>query len=335
MNTNRTPKILIVSLHFITFIKQDLEILNKHYKVMTYLYKSEKNAGKNLIKFLITHRKEYDLTYIWFADMHATITVILSKLLGKKCVVIAGGYDAKYLPEIGYGLLSNWKNRLYGRLHFGLADIVLVVDNSLKKDILRLGLSGKNIRVLPTGYDSVFWHMDGKKEKLSILTVSNASNITTAKVKGIDRIIKIARYLPDVKFKIIGLTPKLVDKLGIESSENISVYPFISQKDLLAHYQKASVYLQLSRSEGLPNALCEAMLCECVPVGTRVGGIPTAIGDVGYYVPEEDMKEAADTIIMALKDDESGKIARERIENIFPAQKREKNIVDLINKLSH
>ena len=42
--------------------------------------------------------------------------------------------------------------------------------------------------------------------------------------------------------------------------------------------------------EGLPNALCEAMLCECVPVGTDVQGIRTAMGDAGFYVPYGDRK---------------------------------------------
>ena len=47
-----------------------------------------------------------------------------------------------------------------------------------------------------------------------------------------------------------------------------------------------------TKYERLPNALhCEAMLCECVPVGTRYCGIPTAIGDTGLYVPYGDSKD--------------------------------------------
>jgi len=54
----------------------------------------------------------------------------------------------------------------------------------------------------------------------------------------------------------------------------------VPDEELIKYYQKAKVY-QLSEYEGLPNALCEAMLCECVPAGTRYCGIPTAIGDTG------------------------------------------------------
>ena len=33
--------------------------------------------------------------------------------------------------------------------------------------------------------------------------------------------------------------------------------------------------------EGLPNSLCEAMLCECIPIGSAYFGTPSAIGDTG------------------------------------------------------
>jgi len=37
----------------------------------------------------------------------------------------------------------------------------------------------------------------------------------------------------------------------------------VPDEELIKYYQKAKVY-QLSEYEGLPNALCEAMLCECL-----------------------------------------------------------------------
>src|SRR5690606_39307412 len=51
--------------------------------------------------------------------------------------------------------------------------------------------------------------------------------------------------------------------------ENVTIVGPRPREALPAEYGAASVYLQLSRSEGLPNVLCEAMACGCIPVGDR------------------------------------------------------------------
>lgn len=58
--------------------------------------------------------------------------------------------------------------------------------------------------------------------------------------------------------------------------------------------------------EGLPTAVCEAMLCECVPVGTNRYGIPIAIGDTGFYTEYGDVELTAEAIKKAL-DSNNGK----------------------------
>jgi len=82
----------------------------------------------------------------------------------------------------------------------------------------------------------------------------------------------------------------------------------------------------------LPNALCEAMLCECVPVGTTVPGIVAAIGDTGFLVPPNDPQAAADAIRKALSSDK-GPAARARIVSEFSAAKRERELVEIIEGL--
>jgi glycosyltransferase involved in cell wall biosynthesis len=74
------------------------------------------------------------------------------------------------------------------------------------------------------------------------------------------------------------------------------------------------------------------MLCECVPVGTAVAGIPNAIGPTGFIVPVGDPKAAADAISRALRSD-NGKLARDRIVSMYSADKRERALVELIRKL--
>src|SRR5207244_85389 len=72
--------------------------------------------------------------------------------------------------------------------------------------------------------------------------------------------------------------------------------PPLSVRDLLEAYRRAGVYVQVSEYEGLPSALGEAMACGCVPVGTRTAGIPTLMGDTGFYVDVGDVDGTANAI---------------------------------------
>ena len=52
-----------------------------------------------------------------------------------------------------------------------------------------------------------------------------------------------------------------LDALKAKASHNVEFAGFVPHDQLASYYQRAKVYCQLSAYEGLPNALCEAMLC--------------------------------------------------------------------------
>lgn len=234
------------------------------------------------------------------------------------------------MPELDYGIWnSRWKSKIvrYGIMN---ADIVLAVDDSLRQDAIRLArYDGKNIHIVPTGYDSGRWEPGRTKEKI-ILTVAQCDSLTRVRIKGIDFLFDIASAMPKQSFVLIGMKNEITKQFAIPS--NILVIEFVPQTELLAYYQKASVYLQPSLREGLPNTVCEAMLCECYPIGTNVGGIPTAIGESGSIIDYGNVQDAVKAVMTGLAQNNNSS-ARERIATLFTKHKREQQLTSHIDSL--
>lgn len=330
---NRRIKILFIRTLKSSFIQKDLELLRKQFDVRVVDFVlSIRKKQKDTIKTMFDMFKGViwaDLTFSWFAGTHAFWAVILSKIFKKKSIVVVGGYEVAKVPEIGYGLMSNPKYAHRVKCILEKADRILTVDDSLKRDAIKnAGINGKNIQTVPTGYDYEKFKPKGEKENL-VVTVSGGGNWKRVRLKGLDTFVKSAKFLSDVKFLVIGIHGDALKKLQDIAPSNIKFIGPVSQDELIPYYQKAKVYCQLSMREGLPNALCEAMLCECVPVGTDVQGVRTAIGDTGVYVLYGDEKATAEAIKDALNSDK-GKEARERIKNSFSIERREKELIEII-----
>ncbi|MBI3189820.1 MAG: glycosyltransferase family 4 protein, partial [Ignavibacteriales bacterium] len=172
------------------------------------------------------------------------------------------------------------------------------------------------------------------EKKKVVLTVATASDETRFKIKGINFLIHAALRMPSTEFIVVGIEPDLA--YSFRPPLNMTFHPAIKHEKLLEFYQQAKVYCQPSRREGLPNALCEAMLCGCIPVATNVGGNSTAIGDSGFLVPYNDVDALVDSLKQALENEtDVASKARARIVSLFPKEKREVDLLSLIEKLSH
>jgi glycosyltransferase involved in cell wall biosynthesis len=274
--------------------------------------------------------------FIWFADKHAYVSILLAKLLGRRSILVVGGYDVAKIPEKEYGLLSphtSMFNRFRVRWTLSNADLVLAVDESLKKEAIKnAGINADNFQTLPTGYDPRKWFPSDDIRKTFVLTVGYL-NRTNLWRKGFLTFIKVAKELPEITFILSG--PDMDGSLELlrdRAPSNVIFPGYVTDQELLTLYQGAKVYCQLSRYEGFPNVLCEAMLCECVPVGTPVNGIPTIIGKTGYYVPYNDVDATAKAVNRAFNSN-NGPKARERIMENFSSQKREEELKKIIQGL--
>jgi len=327
-------KILFVGDISKSFTKRDYDILAKYYDVKVISIPKKLSEWPGFVIKIKKLVKKHDITFSWFAGWHSYFPVFFSKLYKKKSIVIVGGYDAAYIPEFKYGAYTKLKEKIPANYIYKNVDLAIVVEPGLKKDIIKNAhVKGENIIYIPTGHDSEFWKPESKKENM-VLTVAGADNIKRIKIKGFETFMKAAKEIKDTKFVIVGVRGIAKDYLEKRSSENIELIEFLQKEKLVSYYQKAKVYCQLSIREGLPTALCEAMLCECIPVGTNTTGIKTAIGENGFYTNYGDHKETVKSIKKALESNpDLGKKARKRIIENFPIQRREKELKKIISEM--
>ena len=321
-------KILFVYPYLSSFIKADLEILQRHFDVIPHQWTRTRDI-KNILR-VIRYFLRTDLSFIWFAGGHAARVVFLSKLFRKKSIVVVGGYEVAKVPEINYGLMLNPKSARRVKYVLENADKVLAVSEFNKKEILKY-TNSNNVELVYNGVDCKKFKPDGEREDL-VVTVGWINKDTIMR-KGMESFVKSARYLPHVRFVIIGgWLDDSIEHLKSIAPQNVEFTGSVSDEELLEWYQKAKVYCQLSRYESFGMALAEAMACECVPVVTNNAALPEVVGDTGFYVPYGDLKATAEAIKRALKSDK-GKEARERIKNMLSLEKREKELIKIIEKL--
>jgi glycosyltransferase involved in cell wall biosynthesis len=318
--------LLVYYSDFSSFIKNDYNLLSKHYEVSKINIKNIKD-----IFSLAASISKCDLTFIWFAGKHAFPAVFISKAMGKRSIVVAGGYDVACEPKINYGQFALGRNeRMYARFVLNNADVVLAVSEFVRGEALRRS-NPKRLEVVYNSIDVDTFNPGGKKEDLVLTVASGSMNVV--KLKGIDIFVSAAAYLPEIRFEVIGLREKdVVSALPSGIPENVEFIGYMPNAKLIKNYKRAKVYCQLSYVESFGVALAEAMACECVPVVSERGALPEIVGDVGFYVPYGDAEKAAMGISLALRS-ELGSRARERIKANFSKEKRDGELIRVIEEL--
>lgn len=330
---------------FATFVKRDILILEKEYQVIKYHFNT---SNKFLLPFALLKQffyllfliYKYESLVIQSAGYVSFLPVIFGKLFGKKVIIIAIGTDCAKLPEINYGAhikpILSW----FTNFSFKYCSLILPVHKSLensnymyldvefqKQGILNFIPNIKTpITEMVNGYDTKKWQLlDLKREDNSFLTVSFALNKIGYYRKGIDLVVAMAKQFPTYKFTIVGQVILLED-----CPKNLTLIKNVPQTELLKIYNQHQYYLQLSMFEGFPNALCEAMLCGCITIGSNVAGIPDIIGNAGYILKKKNESDLV-TLIKDLSDNKiTTEDSRKQIIINFPLERREKEFLENI-----
>lgn len=143
--------------------------------------------------------------------------------------------------------------------------------------------------------------------------------------KGVETVIRVAKQLPDIRFKIVGTGPE-EDRLHAlaHGSDNIEFVGFRTGHALTELYRDSMALLAPSRvHETFPLVTLEAMALGKPVIGSNVGGMPEAVEDrvTGLLVDPNDLHGWVEAVMRVAYDDDLrvklGRNARLAAETTF------------------
>lgn len=336
-----------------SFSIKDLNIFNSIAHTIELSFSSNKKILTpflfvSQLFFILKNIRQTKIFISQFAGYHSFIPSIISRISKIPHLIISGGTDCVSFPGIGYGNFYKTFLGLFTKWSFQLATHIAPKHESLwnynysydKTEPSNQGIRAflPNLKtdhtVITNGYDYEKWQ-PAKVDRLpkSFITVSSGFQFPfQVALKGIDLILEVATHFPDCKFTILGVPPW--KKLDLKSS-NVTILPPAKNDDLIEIYSRHQYYLQLSMAEGFPNALCESMLCGCIPIVANVFSMPEIIENSGYILKERNSDLLKNLVEEAISSSNIGKseLSRQLIVNNYPLLKRENKLKQLIMKI--
>lgn len=341
-------KIIFVYPKLFTFIRTEQKILSEEFVIIS---KNQNWTNKFLLPFnllqqlvfLLINLRKVEIILVSFGGYWSLLPSVLGNFFGKKVAIVVHGTDCVSFPMIGYGNLRFPLMRWFTKKSYQIADIILPVSESLvytennyySEETLKFGYTHhlKNVRttykVIPNGLIINDWKSEkNNKEPHSFITVMTDEQI---KRKGGYLIIDVANKLKNCTFYIAGT--KTIK--GVEVPENVICLGRLTPDELRKWYNKTRFYLQLSNFEGFGVAICEAMLCECVPIVSDVNYLPTIADNSQLVLKKRDPDLLVKLVnqISSENLDELGEQARNRIIENFSVNNRKQLLINTLNKI--
>lgn len=280
--------------------------------------------------------QRWDVTY--FPWNSAAIEYLPLFALGPPVVVSCRGSQVNVAPhDPGRQAL-----RQELRLTFHKAAAVHCVSESIKIEASRYGLDASKARVIHPAVDPNFFR-PGDRAQSADGTFNIITTGSLAWVKGYEYALLAVRLLLDqgipAYFHIIGGGPdysRLLYTIGDLNLEgNVHLYGRLAPLEVRHRLQEADAFLLSSLSEGISNAVLEAMACGLPVVTTECGGMREAVTDgvEGLVTPVRNPEAMAAALARLAVDTELarrlGQAARQRILKDFTLKQQVEKFIEL------
>lgn len=317
---------------------QDINHLSKELKVTPYFFEVKSKVlvpflMLKLFFFLLTQPKQDYL--ISFGGYHSFIATLVAKWKGVRAFIILNGTDSVAIPDLKYGHLRGGALRYCCHKSYQWASKLLPVSESLMQTTnqyirgkaLSLGLLNEfndlqtPFVIIPNGFDGAFWKTKKSTESMSIVTVATRNRIEH---KGVDLMLSLARLHPEWIFSIVGI--ESLDGLP----DNVNCLGYLPPEQLREVYANHTYYFQLSLWEGFGCALCEAMLCGCIPLVSNVNLLPKIVGDPSLVLEERDVALLEKLVMAAAESPHQREVFRDRILKNYSIELRIQEIMKVL-----
>lgn len=279
-----------------------------------------------LLAYLVRHRHEYEVIHIHTA---ATATALAGALAGRwlskptvlKITNSGERYDLDRFYQVSGLPFARWLGKLLRS-----ASCVVAMNEEAVQQLMADGFHAEQITHIPNGVevDSIqpkqSYSVD---ERLSILYVGRLHAS-----KGLDVLLESLARLPQAlvwRLTLVGSGPahavltRQVESLGLKkqvlfTGEVTNVTPYLQQAD---------IFVLPSHTEGISNALLEAMAAGLPCVATDNAGNRRILthGETGLLVPVNDAESLADSLTSLLTDarlrERLGRAGRHCVETRF------------------
>jgi len=251
--------------------------------------------------------------YVLAPSTPLVLVQILGRLLKFKIVIFAGGSIKTTLFQGITNYLKILPHLVLMLLHYLFADYILVESPSIlsffeilsSKPIRRKVVSDASLWI-PSNFDY------RTPLNLRQFDICYAGILDDAKGFPLllATILELSKANPKIRIAIASsggpyerlLEEKTMKAFGVSS--NIIYFKSIPYEAVPGFLNNCKILLLLSRSEGLPNIVLEAMACGCVVVATPVGGVPDVVrnSETGVLVFDRRPEEITKLLLKRIND---------------------------------
>ena len=281
----------------------------------------------NFALFLFKNGRDYDALHIHMVHKMASVTALMRGWLGRPVLAKVSGateFEGGVLDFRQGKFYKRWIRKLLMRL-----DYFQSLSSFSRSQILQAGAKNEQVITLANG-------LEVERFKLSeALYQNNANEFVFAycgrlePVKAVPVMIQAAAKLlergyTDFVFRLAG--DGVEEQALIDLTDSLGLYEYIEFcgriDDVPAFLSQAHAYVQVSRYEGLSNAVLEAMCSGLPPVLTRISGNEDLVvhGESGYLIDVDDVEALANYLSKLLDNREHcrevGLAARLRVEEL-------------------